>query len=191
MLAITRRMTSNTTRYRIFVRRTSGTRKFAATTFKRDIRADGFVRRVFAGGAAEAAGLRRGDRIEAAAGRPFHPVRSFRGQFGKVVELKVPNGDRCSAGSEVGVRDQQRPADHRGWKPATRNEGSQNRGGRRIGYCRIFCGAGEEFEMELRRTLQERLAGADGLCSLDFRDGWAGAIRLSSMSSAEPRRDWR
>ncbi|HWE39642.1 MAG TPA: hypothetical protein VG406_24045, partial [Isosphaeraceae bacterium] len=52
--------------------------------------ADGrFVRRAFAGGPAEAAGLRRGDEVVGADLRPFAEVASFRGQTSREVVLSV------------------------------------------------------------------------------------------------------
>ncbi len=48
-----------------------------------------FVGRVFAGGAAEKAGLLRGDRIATLDGAPFDPVRSARGKAGTPVTLGV------------------------------------------------------------------------------------------------------
>src|SRR6185295_9720192 len=53
-------------------------------------REDGwFVAHVFAGGPAEAAGLRRGDRLVAADGEAFQPVRSVRGKAGRNVALEI------------------------------------------------------------------------------------------------------
>jgi carboxyl-terminal processing protease len=48
-----------------------------------------FVARIFGGGPAEAAGLKRGDRLVSADSQPFHPVLSLRGKAGKTVELQV------------------------------------------------------------------------------------------------------
>src|SRR5262249_23535322 len=48
-----------------------------------------FVARVFAGGPAEAAGIRRGDRLVSADGEPFQPHRSLQGKAGRPVRLGI------------------------------------------------------------------------------------------------------
>lgn len=137
-----------------------------------DFAPGGFVRRVFAGGPAEAAGLRRGDEVVSADGAGFHPVRSFRGRSGRAVTLGV----RSRAGAEP------RPivVTPRAVDPGDEWLDAQRRGARRfevagksIAYMPMFSCAGDRYREALGDAIAGEFAGADGLV-LDFRDGWGG-----------------
>ncbi len=136
--------------------------------------ADGrYVRRVFAGGPAEAAGLRRGDEIVGADGRPLAEVATFRGQSSRQVALAV----RRRAGDpliELRVKPRTVVAS-REWAEA-QEKGTRRiaRGGRSIGYVPIFSGAGDVPKEDLRAAFSGDLLAADALV-LDFRDGWGGS----------------
>lgn len=135
--------------------------------------ADGrFVRRVFAGGPAESAGLRRGDEILGADERPFAEVASFRGQSGRKVALAV----RHRAGDPpVEIRVQPRPVvASREWAEA-QDKGARRitRDGKSIAYVPMFSAAGDGPKEALRGQLADDLRDADALV-LDFRDGWGG-----------------
>jgi carboxyl-terminal processing protease len=136
--------------------------------------ADGrFVRRVFAGGPAETAGLRRGDEIVGADNKPLAEVAAFRGQSARQVALAIRRrpGDALI---ELRVRPRTVVAS-REWTEA-QEKGSRpvNRGGKSIGYVPIFSGAGDLPKDVLRDQFTGPLAGADALV-LDFRDGWGGS----------------
>lgn len=137
-----------------------------------DIDSDGFVRVVFAGGPAARTGLRRGDRILRADGRPFDRVASFRRGDGAPVLLDV---ERSPGGPpiQIAVRPR-RIAPKQEWLEAQR-VGARliARNGRTAAYVPMFSCAGEEFEAGLAELLSTRLSAADSLI-LDFRDGWGG-----------------
>ena len=130
------------------------------------------VERAFAGGPAEKAGLRRGDRLLAADGEPFHPWRSFAGKAGRPVALEVRGGpDEAPRKVEVVPR---RIDPQQEWLEAQR-AGSRvlESGGRRIGYVPVWSCAGAKPREVLEETLAGDLAAAEALI-LDLRGGWGG-----------------
>jgi carboxyl-terminal processing protease len=131
-----------------------------------------FVTRVFAGGPAKAAGLRRGDRIVTADGEPFHPVRSLRGKAGQPVKLEV-RGRREGPTRTIAVV--ARTIDPKKEWAQAQSEGTRvlEHRGHRIGYVPVWSCAGVEVEQILREALAEKLAGAAALM-LDLRGGWGG-----------------
>ena len=136
-------------------------------------REDGwFVTRVFAGGPAEAAGLRRGDRIVSADGEPFHPVRSLHGKAGHAVALEVRSRREGPTRTVTAVP---RTSDPKKEWGAAQAAGTRTfeRGGRHIGYVPVWSCAGVEVEQILREALVEKLAVAAALV-LDLRGGWGG-----------------
>ena len=136
-----------------------------------DVTPAGFVRVVFARGPAAKAGLRRGDQIVAADGQPFHPVRSFRDKSGKPVTLRV----RRSADAEpIELRVTPRRINPQDEWLEHQIHGTRiiERGGRKIGYIPMFCGAGEQYEVAVRAALAT-MNDLDALV-LDMRYGWGG-----------------
>ncbi len=132
-----------------------------------------YVRRVFAGGPAEAAGLRRGDEIVGADQAPLAEVTTFRGQTARQVALAV----RRRAGDpliEVRVKPRTVVASREWAEAQTKGTRRIARGGRSIGYVPIFSGAGDVPKEDLRSEFSGELRDADALV-LDFRDGWGGA----------------
>lgn len=128
-----------------------------------------FVRRVFAGGPAERAGLRRGDEIVSVDGDPFHPVLSFRGKEGREAVLAVRRRDRGPLG-EVRASVRRIPLP-REWLDAQR-QGSRvvRHRGRRIAVIPLFVGAGEACQAAAREALRSpAFQQADALV-LDLRD---------------------
>jgi carboxyl-terminal processing protease len=150
-----------------FLKRDPRTESIGLAAVERD--GSWFVVRVFGGGPAEAAGLRRGDQLVSADGEPFHPILSFRGKVGRPVELQVRSraGEaprivritpRLISPKEEWLEDQRRSS-----KIIEHN-------GRRIAYAPLWSCAGSEHHEE---ALQGDLAGADALV-IDFRGGWGG-----------------
>ncbi len=135
--------------------------------------ADGrFVRHVFAGSPAEAAGLRRGDEIVGADQRPFAEVASFRGQSSRQVVLAVR---RRPGDPLLEARVRPRPViASREWADA-QDKGARlvARAGKSIAYVPMFSAAGDGPKEALRGQLSDALRHADALV-LDFRDGWGG-----------------
>ncbi len=137
-----------------------------------DFTDDGFVRVVFSAGPADKAGLRRGDKVLAAGGRPFHPVLSFKGRAGRPVVLKV---ERSAGSTPQELRVTPRKIDPgKEWLEAQQN-GSRliERDGAVIAYVPLFSCAGEQYMEALQDALGDKLRDARALV-LDFRDGWGG-----------------
>jgi carboxyl-terminal processing protease len=131
-----------------------------------------FVTRVFAGGPAEAAGLRRGDRIVTADGEPFHPVLSLRGKVGGEVALEIQSSRN---GPLRTITVAPRAIDPKKEWLQAQVDGTNivEHGSRRIGYVPVWSCAGVEVEPALGEAFAEKLAGADALV-LDLRGGWGG-----------------
>lgn len=151
------------------------TLKVAATAIE-SIGADfddaGFTRVVFPGGPAEKSGLRRGDKVLAADGRPFRPVLSFKGKAGRPVVLKV---ERSAGSVPREIRVLPRRIDpSREWLEAQEN-GSRliEHGGTSIAYVPLYSCAGEQYREALQDAIGGKLRDARALV-LDFRDGWGG-----------------
>jgi len=132
-----------------------------------------FVRRVFPGGAGEAAGLRRGDRIVALDGKPppdaTQPLVTRAGQPVRLTVQRKPTEPPIELRAvPVLVNPRQE------WL-AMQRTGSRTVGlnGARVVYHPMFSCAGAEAEAALRDALAGELAAADALV-LDFRDGWGG-----------------
>jgi carboxyl-terminal processing protease len=137
-----------------------------------DVTGEGFVRFVFAGGPAEAAGLRRGDRILEADGRPFQPVGSFKGRTGRSVSLKVQQSKHAAPQVLHAIPRKIDPG--REWLDA-QIKGSKviERKGVGVAYVPLFSCAGERYLEGLQEALGGTLRAARALV-LDFRDGWGG-----------------
>jgi carboxyl-terminal processing protease len=131
-----------------------------------------FVARVFAGGPAEAAGLRRGDRIAAVDGEPFHPVRSPRGKAGRAIALEVrsrpedPSHMITIVPRTIDPKKEWLEAQIAGTRVLERQ-------GRRVGYVPVWSCAGVAVEETLKEAFAARLAEAEALV-LDLRGGWGG-----------------
>jgi carboxyl-terminal processing protease len=137
-----------------------------------DVTPEGFVRTLLAGGPADKAGIKRGDRIVRADGRKFHPIESFRGRAGKPVSLAVQREDDAKP---LAVEVTPRLIDpKREWLDAQR-DGTRmiKHNGKSVGYVPIFSGSGQEYHQLLRELIRDRLAAADALV-VDFRNGWGG-----------------
>jgi carboxyl-terminal processing protease len=131
-----------------------------------------FVARVFAGSPAEAAGLRRGDRIVTADGKPFHPVRSLRGKAGQPVALEV---ESVKGGALRKVSAAPRVTDPKQEWLEAQTAGSRvvDRKGRRVAYVPLWSCAGDQYREALAESLQGDLKDAESLV-IDFRGGWGG-----------------
>lgn len=131
-----------------------------------------FVARVFAGSPAEAAGLKRGDRIVTADGAPFHPGRSLRGKAGQPVTLEV---ESVKGGPLRKVFVTPRVTDPKQEWLEAQTAGSRvvDRKGRRVAYVPLWSCAGDPFREALAESLQGDLKDAESLV-IDFRGGWGG-----------------
>jgi carboxyl-terminal processing protease len=137
-----------------------------------DVSAEGFVRVVFAGGAAAQAGLRRGDRILKANGQDFHRVLSVEGQAGKALLLSV---QRHASEPEIEVTVTPKRVDPKQEWLEAQQGGAQvfRRQGKAVGYIPIFSCAGEQYRAALQDAIAKNFVAADALI-VDFRNGWGG-----------------
>jgi carboxyl-terminal processing protease len=153
-----------------------------------DLAPGNFVRTAFAGGEASRSGLRRGDRILEADGKPFDPVRSFasKGRLAAPVKLKVERR-RGEPPLEIAVLPlPTKPTLE--WRTAQR-EGRTivRRNGKRVAYVPMFSCAGGDYARDLRAILDELANEADALV-IDLRNGWGGCTPdfLAMFNPATP-----
>lgn len=137
-----------------------------------DVTPAGFVRVVFAGGPADIAGLRRGDRVLKADGLPFQPVKSFEGRMGQAVELTV---QRKAEEAPIFISVRARMVNAKKEWASAQASGTRiiRQGGKSIGYVPMFSCAGDEYQDLLQQSFSRELAEADALV-IDFRNGWGG-----------------
>ena len=133
-----------------------------------------FVSASFPGLPADRAGLKVGDEVVEADGKPFEPVASFRDKTGEEIELKVrrTNGGELQS---IKVKPQWiEPGET--FVEALRNSARIiETNGKRIGYVRVYSYAGTDYQQALEEVLSEgKLKDADAVI-WDLRDGWGGA----------------
>jgi carboxyl-terminal processing protease len=142
--------------------------------FSRDIDGKTFVSGIVAGLPGDKAGLKTGDEIISVAGKPFEPVRSFRGKIGDKLAMKVR---RDRDGPEIDVEIQPTWIDAPDAFEAAIADGARviEAGGKRLGYVRIWSYAGQRYQNALANILATgKLKDVDALI-WDLRDGWGGA----------------
>ena len=150
-----------------------------------------FTARVFPGGPADSAGLRRGDRVVRADGVAFHPGRAFAERAGSRVRLEI---QRAVAGPldtiEIVPR---RQVPKQEWL-ATQKTASRivSREGHRIAYAWLWSCAGEAHKQLLADFIAGEAERAEAMV-IDFRDGWGGCNPdfVTLFSALPPRLDMR
>jgi carboxyl-terminal processing protease len=142
--------------------------------FWKQVGTEWFAAGVFAGGPAENAGLRLGDRVLTANGRPFSPVRAFAGRAGKPVALEVLR-TREGALIELVVtprttkpQEELRQASAGSWRILERR-------GRRIAYLHVWSWTSPEIHQAVLDAIGKSNAEAVDGFIIDLRDGWGGA----------------
>jgi carboxyl-terminal processing protease len=142
--------------------------------FWKQVAADWFVGGVYAGGPADTAGLKLGDRVLTADGQPFSPVESFSGRAGKAVFLQVK---RLPGGSPIPVLvtpQSTRPQEELRQATAESFRVLEHRG-LRIAYIHVWSWATIEFQKVVLDAIAKANAAAADRFILDLRDGWGGA----------------
>lgn len=142
--------------------------------FWKQVGTEWFVLGVFAGGPADHAKLKLGDRILTAEGQPFSPVDSFAGRAGKPVMLQVQRSRGVAPISVLVMPRSTRPheellqATSHSWRIIEQK-------GRRIAYIHMWSWDTIEFQkVLLDAIIKSNAAAVDGFI-LDVRDGWGGA----------------
>ncbi|MEM8766764.1 MAG: S41 family peptidase, partial [Pseudomonadota bacterium] len=144
-----------------------------------------FVVGVLDGSPAQAAGILVGDRMVAADGSPFHPIRSFAGKDGRTVAVTLERapGDRLELNVVPELMDGRQMFEDALRKSVRIIETD----GLAIGYLRAWSYAGRRYQDIVSRELVNgTLKDADAFI-LDIRGGWGGAdpsyLNLFSDSS--------
>lgn len=132
-----------------------------------------FIRHIFDGSPAAAAGLHSGDEILGADGAPFQPIGSFAGKVGKAVQLRIR---RAADAEPVSVPVTPKLLDTTTMFLDAMKASVQivEHDGVKVGYVHIWNYAAESYQTQLDAELNGRLRGADTLV-VDLRDGWGGA----------------
>jgi C-terminal processing protease CtpA/Prc len=131
-----------------------------------------FVTDVYDGAPAALAGVKAGDEIISADGKPFHEIASFNGRAGKAVALEV----RHAAGDApvtltVGV---EKLDPMQTYMDAIRDSVRIfDQGNRKIGYLHLWVYTSDEVGDILNKVLATKLKDVDGLV-LDMRSRWGG-----------------
>ncbi|MDM8008494.1 MAG: S41 family peptidase [Phycisphaerae bacterium] len=137
---------------------------------------DYFVRALLARDVGERAGLRVGDRLISVNGKPFHPVRSFRGMDGRTLTLRVQR-HRDREPFDVTVRPRTVGERTRVFQDAT-SARAETIGGSKIGYVRLWW----LFDPQTTTAFPGIVAGlldrqkVEGII-LDVRDGLGGSYQ--------------
>ncbi|HVE85335.1 MAG TPA: S41 family peptidase [Myxococcales bacterium] len=142
--------------------------------FWKQVGPEWFAAGVFGGGPAEQGGLKVGDRVISAGGRPFSPVEAFAGQAGREVALEV---QRAREGPPLQLRVTPRPTRPQDeFRQATADSFRMiEHRGRRFGYLHVWIWATLEAQAGVLDAISKaNAAGADGFI-IDIRDGWGGA----------------
>jgi carboxyl-terminal processing protease len=133
-----------------------------------------FVSDVYDGGPASRANIKVGDEILAADGKAFAEIGSFAGKAGKDVVLTLRRKENGPA-LDIKVRVERLQPSETLLKAISDSARVIDRGGRRIGYIRIWAYTEHEAGDILNAALGGgRLANVDGLL-LDLRSRWGGA----------------
>lgn len=138
-------------------------------------------------GPAARAGIRVGDRLLTADGKPFRSAGSFRGRAGGVVEIVL---DRPGAAQRAVNVKPVKQAPQAAFLEATRKSVRiVERGGKRLGYIHLWCMTDAAFERAFTEALGTTLAKTNGLI-LDLRDGFGGKPHEFADHLFRPDIDW-
>ncbi|MBD2101220.1 S41 family peptidase [Leptolyngbya sp. FACHB-261] len=143
--------------------------------FTRDIDGKTFVSGVWEGSPAAEAGLRLGDQILNAEGRPFEPIQSFAGKAGQKVKLLIQRSPDLNSQREIAVTPKLLDATTMFLDAQKASTQVIERAGKKLGYVHIWSYASDQYQQQLEEDLfYGDLKDADALI-LDLREGWGGA----------------
>jgi carboxyl-terminal processing protease len=129
------------------------------------------VQMVLESSPADKAGLRKGDQIVAADGRPFGPVTSFRDKEGHTVVLTV----RRPGANEMTISVEPTKASAMDMFLDASKDSARviEAGGKKIGYFHLWTQGSPKFSQALADAVYGKLSGTDAFI-LDLRDGFGG-----------------
>ncbi|MFB2834125.1 S41 family peptidase [Floridanema evergladense] len=134
-----------------------------------------FINTILDGSPAAKVGLKIGDEIINADGKPFHPIKSFAGKAGQKVTLKIQRKTNANSQQEITVTPKMFDTTTMFLDAQIASTQIIEREGKKIGYVHIWSYAGDQYQQQLEDDLiYGRLKDADALV-LDLRDGWGGA----------------
>lgn len=138
---------------------------------------DGYiVQMVLNGGAAEAAGIRKGDLVLTVDNKPFAPVASFMGKVGQKVTLsyKPYKLDKTYGPSKSTTVEVTELPGQEMFLEATRKSGKIiEKGGKKIAYYHLWTMASAKFKDALEGFVYGKAKDTDAFI-LDIRDGFGG-----------------
>ncbi|AFY79443.1 periplasmic protease [Pleurocapsa sp. PCC 7327] len=143
--------------------------------FTKEIEGKTFAIAILDDSPAAKAGLKVGDEILEADGKPYQPIKSFQDKVGQKVKLLVRRTADPNSPEEIAIEPKIYNATQMFLEAQKASVEIIEKNDRKIGYIHIWSRVSNErdlrqFEEEL---IYGRLKGADGLV-LDLRDGWGG-----------------
>ncbi|MEM9163354.1 MAG: S41 family peptidase [Cyanobacteria bacterium P01_F01_bin.4] len=139
------------------------------------IKGNTFVKAIFDGSPAEAAGLQVGDQILSVDDQPFQPIQSFRDKVDQPVTLIVQKSPNPGSQQEITITPQLFDGITMFIDAMAESVDVVKKKGQQIGYIHAWSYASEDYQQQIEDELiYGRLKEADALV-LDLRDGWGGA----------------
>jgi carboxyl-terminal processing protease len=143
--------------------------------FTRSLNGKTFINALLDESPAVKAGLKVGDEILSVDDRPFHPMRSFAGQAGQPVNVRIQRTVDPTSQQTIQVTPKLYDTTKMFLDAQRASTRLIERQGKKIGYVHIWSCGHEQYQDELEEAvLYDRLREADALI-LDLREGWGGS----------------
>ncbi|MEO0455771.1 MAG: S41 family peptidase [Cyanobacteria bacterium P01_A01_bin.114] len=134
-----------------------------------------FIKAIFDGSPAAAAGLQVGDQILSVDNQPFQPIKSFLDKVDQPVTLTVQKSPNPGSQKEITVTPKLFDGITMFVDAMAESVDVVKKKGQQIGYIHAWSYASEDYQQQLEDELiYGHLKDADALV-LDLRDGWGGA----------------
>lgn len=135
-----------------------------------------FISSILEDSPADKAGLKVGDRILSAEGKPYQPIESFRGKAGQKVKVEIQRTQDPSSIQEVIVIPREINPSEAFLEAQKNSFHIIEKGGKSLGYIHIWSYAGEQYQLCLEECVENWNMTQDinGLI-LDLRNGLGGA----------------